>query len=245
MFYTLFQVECADNFSSTNVCTVRDAYRVVYMLARGESLTGLGGPSMSSDAILMVFLFLLFFCLFCVGLLVTLFLAATHLDLDKLSMIYFWEPKLASHFSTRDLGFPDIPSNGSDGFYYKLDQVWNLLMISISGDKARQRKHWEAASGSSSNVGPWYMWLVAVIALPLWLVLGALTLGLLWPSQIRGAIFRPSKLGHKAKSSSEHASSELSKLRQELFHLKTMSYHKSSEAEREMHDLLQSLAKTE
>jgi hypothetical protein len=176
MFYTQLQLDCEHAIGVTTVCTVRDSYRIVYMLARGESLASMQThESLSWDAVVMIVLFLLLAALFCVGLLLSLLVAAAHLDFEKLSMVYYWEPKLAAHFSLSDFGFPvdlSLDETTLGKFYPKLERIWDLFMISIIGGYSRKRKHWDVAGKTMPSALAVPFSLLAVVAVPLWLVLG-------------------------------------------------------------------------
>jgi hypothetical protein len=90
-----------------------------------------------------------------------------------------------------------------------------------------------------NDIWSWPLWIVAIIALPLWVAIGALTLGLLWPPQLRRLVFRPFALnsGRTSYASRERASSNISAMRDEVRQLKLLGYERSGEIERELREL--------
>ncbi|GKZ00732.1 hypothetical protein MPSEU_001025100 [Mayamaea pseudoterrestris] len=242
MFCTLLQLDCERAIGITTVCSVRDSYRVVYMLARGESLaSNQSYETMSRDAVVLVMLFLLLAALFCVGLLLSLLTASTHLSFEQLSTIYFWEPKLAGHFSLKNFnsspGSVDRDETFWDSFDVKLDRTWTLCMVNLFGDDKRKRKHWVTSSKNSWNIRSLLSSLFAVVLVPIWLVLGIFTFGLAWPMQVRVALFRPYHFGQKETTSLDQMAREVSGMRQEISHLKAMAFHCSDTTEQKVDNI--------
>ena len=211
------------------------------MLARGESMASMQSyEPLSSDAAVLIMLFLVLAALFSVGLFVSLLLIASQLDFENLSTVYFWEPKLAAHFTPSDLGFSENQRNDepySVQFYNALDNIWSLLFTSLLGGELKKHKHWGVTGKVASRAPAWPLSLVAIVVLPVWLLIGFFSMGLLWPPQIREAFFRPSRLGQRSKSSLDLTASEVSKMRSELFHLKSMAYYRSDETAAKVHDI--------
>jgi len=247
MFYTLLQVDCTGAVAVTTVCTVRDAYRVVYMLLLGEPLVDTTGQDqMSFGAILLIAFFALFLILFLLSLLFTVFIAASHLDFDSISLGSFWEPKLATFFSAEDIvGLSDkgTPGQGSSAgvssLYSKLDGVWDLLAASLVGGQSRHRKHWHALP--DSKFASVLLWIAAVVVLPIWFVVGAITLGSLWPPQLRRFVFRPmgycAVSSRRTKNSAEQAAMQVTQMRNDIAELKMLSFERSGDLEREFQGL--------
>jgi hypothetical protein len=242
MFYTLLQVNC-ENSIVTPVCTVRDAYRVVYMLIRGESLVD-GFHQLSVRAIVLVAFLLLCLVLFMLSLFVMLIVASFKLDFESIALRSWWEKKLAYHYTAADLGLPgcilwnDGRGLSSIGVSERLERAWDLLVVSLIGGPSMKREHWYVGA-PTSNVLSWPLWILAIIAIPVWIALGAVTLGLLWPPQLRRCLFRPIGFNpdRKTKTSIEEASASVAEMREEIRQLKLLSFDKSGDVERELREL--------
>lgn len=220
------------------------------MLGRGETLTSMQiNQPMSMEAVVLVTLFLVVAALFVVGLFVALLLMAAQLDMETLSTIYFWEPKLAAHFSLSDLGGPEKSQGTSraDLFYKKLDSIWDLLVFSLTRERSWKYLQWEMAGRLTSGPYVWLLPIMAIVVLPIWFVLGCFSFGLLWPNQVRRAIFRTSKVCQRSTYRSDQpAASEVNLMRHELAHVKSMAFSHSEEVNHKIHDIadmLQSLTK--
>jgi hypothetical protein len=244
MFYTLLQIDCIDAISVTAVCSVRDAYRVVYLLLRGESLVDVQGiEEMVPEAIVLVSLFLFVFAIFLLGLFVVILIAASQFDFEDIALGSYWEPMLAFVLSVNELGcrnqkLLDVPSC-EDRLSAKLEQAWDLMTVSLIGGESRKEAHWYASCSRSSFLS-WPLWIVAIVVLPIWFALGCVTLGLIWPPQLRRLIFRPvgrSRKRRKADMAAEESASQISGMRNDIMQLKAMSYERSSDVQQEIRDL--------
>jgi hypothetical protein len=176
------------------------------------------------------------------------------------------------------------PSSCEDRYTMQLARAWDLVMLSLSPTKPsfsaeptaadasatpdRQNKLWytktaQAAAASRQQgsfssfqaILAWPLWIVSIILVPIWLLLGFLTLGWLWPPQVRRWLFQPKGFynvmgrhrGHHGGSSDgggdvvgatmEYTSTQLSGMRTEMNNIKTMSYEQSGNIEREIREL--------
>jgi hypothetical protein len=244
MFYTLLQIDCTDAIAVTAVCSVRDSYRVVYLLMRGEALVAAdGSQEMSPEGIILVALFLFSFALLLLALFVTILIAALQFDFEEIALRSYWEPRLASILSMNELGCrrsspSDLPSCGQR-LLTKVELAWDLMMISLVGGQSKNEKHWYASSSRSSCLA-WPLWMLSIFVVPIWFILGCATFGLLWPPQLRRIIFRPvgrSNNIRKTNMAAEESASQISRMRNEIMQLKAMSYDRSSDVHREIRDL--------
>lgn len=243
MFYTLLSIDCTDAIAVTTVCSVRDTYRVVYLLLRGESLVSVDGTEeMSPEAIILVALFLFCFALLLLALFVTILIAALQFDFEEIALGSYWEPKLSfilamNELSCRRPSAHDEPSCGQR-LMAKLELAWDLMILSLVGGESNQGKHWYASS-SRSRCLAWPLWMLSIFVVPIWFVLGCATLGLLWPPQLRRIIFRPvtSAARVKGAKAAEESASQIARMRNEIMQLKAMSYDRSSDVHGEIHDL--------
>ena len=167
-----------------------------------------------------------------------------------------------------------------DRFTRRLALAWDLVMLPLSPTGSsysteptaafdataipdRQDKLWYAKTaqivasarqqGSFSSFQAmlaWLLWMVSIILVPIWLVLGFLTLGWMWPPQVRRWLFQPKVMGRQGRYGSssvgdaaaagatmEYTSTQLSGMRTEMNNIKTMSYEQSGNIEREIREL--------
>ena len=236
MFYTIGQTDCASSIPESPICSVRDSYRVVYLLLRGEALVDPQGVTETAPgAIFLIACFLALAVLVTVGLLVSLISAATRQDLDTLALDYFWEPKLAFVLSSTDLGLKDPTDptalmRDSDSIRTK-EHRWNTLMSYFTRDRLPDDKLWytKARPGVCST-----LW--ACIVVPIWFLAGIASLGILWPPQLRRMVFHPGMQAQRRDKPVDHTI-QINKMRDELVQLKTMSYERSNDLEDELRSL--------
>ena len=221
---------------------MQDAYRVVYTLLRGASLGGLlGNDEMTGEGIALTAIFVVFVFFFLVTFLVAILLATKRLDAEEIALEYYWEPKLAFVLTAGDLELD--PSGQSlarpGGFYDTLASAWESLTIPWIGGTRRKEKNWYAASAASRG----YAWLygcVAVLIVPVWIVLGCVTLGLLWPPQVRRWIFRPGDIYERkleTQKGLERSDAKLYDVKKDMSQLKQLSYEKACSVEKELREL--------
>jgi hypothetical protein len=261
MFYTRFQTGCrADeslnafmegSLNNSPVCSVEESYRAVYKLARGENSLVLTEDDSensipSPSGVTMTVSFMVGWIVFCIMLLVSLVMATTTLDYEQIGKTSFWEPLLASMVShtvfrdgakTRNKSNP-IPISSI------LFEGWESCMESLGFGRQRHREtdNW-AKKISSKTCNPLELPILgtclAIIVVPLWILLGTFTFGLLWPPQIRQLLF------HKTVGSSSTLQSRahnkncvlLTKLRNDVHQIKLMSYERSEGVESELHEI--------
>jgi hypothetical protein len=244
MFHTLLQLDCTDAIPSTTVCSVRDAYRVVYSLIRGEPLVSQSGSEeMTAGAIALVALLLFFLALLLLALFVTILIAASQFDLDDIATGSYWEPKLSFILSMNELSCRNTNAldrlSCDQRFTARLELAWDLMMMSLFGGEAKKENHWYASTSRSSCLS-WPLWIVAIFVVPIWFALGCVTLGLLWPPQLRRIIFRPVGRSSKARRrnmAAEESTYQVSRMRNEITQLKAMSYERAGDVHREIRDL--------
>ena len=241
MLYTVFQTSCEDAVASSSVCTVRDAYRVMYLLLRGESFADETGTApMTPQAISMVATFFFFVLVVIVGLLAVVVLVAGQVDVDELARRSFWEPMLAYVMSMNTLGCCARSKKRTCGDWMsaKLGVAWDVLTVHYRGQDSsshHKNKTWFARPRTT-----WPLAIMSVVIIPVWLLLGFVTLGFLWPPQIRRALFRPCTLWQRRRSivrASETTSQQLNGLRSETVKFKVLSYDRMMSMEKELREL--------
>ena len=101
--------------------------------------------------------------------------------------------------------------------------------------RASHRFDWSKTSFSIFRI-PVIGAVVAIILVPIWLLAGTLTLGLLWPPQVRRFLFGSRIIEDDELASSSERSVDilLKNLHEEVHQLKLMSFDRSSQVEREI-----------
>lgn len=221
MFYTFLLLDCDSAVPGIPVCTAPESYRFVYALIRGETFPR--ESEWSRDAIILVSVFLLLCILWIAATLLNIVIAALRLDLDKVALKVFWEPQLAIVLS---FGFPqDTNQKEAD---HPMQTFWNILTNQHGGND-----YWYKTFG---RINRFILGVLSIFVIPLWILIGALTLGWLWPPQVREWIFHPNNF-QKTPHSTAVVDAPITQLRQELQLVKLMSYEKAIDTERELQRL--------
>lgn len=236
-FYTLLQLDCTSAMATTPVCTVRDSYRVVYMLIRGESLVDTNGiDRFSGHAAILVASFLAMFAVFLLAVLVTVLMASSLLDIEELALHSYWEPILGFILSTGFLANGQDTSHQTKSFEVKKAHLWDMFTQTLVGGVPR--------TGGGLFVYPLrsYVttWIMAIFVVPLWFIFGLVSLGLLWPPQLRRCLFRlPTKNSQSRDQSprNEQTRNQLNDVQNEILQMKCMSYERSQKLETELREM--------
>jgi hypothetical protein len=234
-FYTLLQLDCANAMATTPVCTVRDSYRVVYMLIRGESLVDTTGINQfSGHATVLVASFLLLFAIFLLAVFVTVLTASTMLDFEQIALHSYWEPILGYILSTGAFAHDQGASLPKKSFEVKKAHLWDMLTQTLVGGVPKMEGGLFIYPLRSYAV----TWIIAIFIVPLWFVLGLVSLGLFWPPQLRRYLFRlPTLLSRNQSPSNEQARAQLTDVQNEILQMKCMSYEKSQKLESEISEI--------
>lgn len=228
MFYTFLLLDCDTAIPGISICTARESYRFVYALVRGETLVEEG--EWSRDATILVSVFLVVCMLWLAAVLLNIVNAALRLDPEQVALSVFWEPQLAT---TLAFGLPHRKMDEAR----PMERFWNILTNQRDDDDYEHK-----ASGRTDR---FLLRFLSIFAVPLWILIGAVTLGWLWPPQVREWIFRPKdfeKTFHKIVSDTP-----IRQLRQEVHLLKIITYEKAMKTEHELRhlrELLQTISTT-
>jgi hypothetical protein len=265
MFYTRFQTGCVadeylnsileiENESISPVCSVRDSYRAVYKLARGDNslvLTENAANSSvvsSSESLTMTATFLAGWIVFSITFLICLIMATSTLDYDEIGKSTFWEPILAfvvsltvfrddNKHSRQVNRIPSLPARFFEG--------WESCMSALGVNPRRRRarsdywtKHIPSKSCNPIDL-PILGTFLASIIVPIWIIMGIFTVGLLWPPQIRQFLFRSTIRSNSTLRTRAYKERSvlLTKLRDEVHKVKLMSYSRSEGVERELSEI--------
>jgi hypothetical protein len=238
MFYTLLQTRCALDENPTTDCAVHDAYRIVYILWRGESPGGYQStPEYLSQEKILIVLFLTTIYLFALGMFVLVIVIATKWDWPNCALTTFWETKLAFVLSLCEIGLRSKPSSDDNSAMYTLNDIlrrkWTVLFATAMMEKPYTDDLWYAKR-DPSVCSSLYAWVTMVF----WLALGLFTFGILWPPQVREAMFRhwTQSSGDTVSNPRDHVSTQLVNMRNELSQLKAMSYERYGEVEKQIRD---------
>jgi hypothetical protein len=234
-FFTLLQLDCSTALATSPVCSVRDAYRIVYMLSKGESLVDPTGVNhFSTEASVLVTSFFVLFTAFVLALLLTILLGASQLDFDQIASSLYWEPMLGFILSTGNLS-RENSSLERRSFDVKKAHLWDVLTQTLLGSEPTKGYSWFICPLQSRFLTR----VIAVFVVPIWIILGAASLGLLWPPQIRLWLFRPTTMVaiRNTRLANEESRIPISEMRNEILQMKYMAYERSCGIENELREM--------
>lgn len=239
MFYTLAQIDCVDALGDLGVCTVPESYRFVYYLLVGEPIVDLGSDSQIANAVIvLVALFAAVMLFLGLGVLSMVFVVGSKWDLDSIVLTSYWEPKLTFVLFTCRPTFAASKSQAVSRF----ESAWTIVTSILACREDAKGTYWYACFTQKSAPVKALYWLVSAIIVPLWIVAGLVTFGILWPPQIRRFLFRPAlgdamASGHGTHSPAELHAVQVANLRKELGQIRDMSYERSNDVQREVREL--------
>lgn len=246
MFWTISQVDCDESLGNSPMCSLRHAYQFVYYIISGEPVVPMGSlETLSAGMTVLVatfslLLFLLFLCI-----LVVVIVVASKCDVESVALDTYWEPKLAFVLSSQDsriaatrhkTGLSLPQSSRMDRLVARLAELWDIQTGILFGNK--KDRHWYVRS--SSGWQNCCMMIFAALFLPLWLVAGFITLGFLWPPQVRQYLFSPRSSFHRdirPNEAREFFTSQVTGVRNEVIKMKDMSYEQSNEIHKDIQEL--------
>jgi hypothetical protein len=108
-------------------------------------------------------------------------------------------------------------------------------MVALRGKDLKKQEKWYANLSCPSAAAT----ILAIFVVPIWFALGIVSLGFLWPPQVRRWLFRPAgRIERKRKvAAKDDSNAQVSLMRNEVMKLKLMSYERSGEVERELREL--------
>jgi hypothetical protein len=248
MVYTFSHLDCDGSVGDTPICSLREAYQLIYYLILGEPIVEIGNMDpLSHGMILLVALFTSLAFLLLLSLLVVVVVVASKCDGETVALDAYWEPKLALVLSSQDAqaaaasqrkGFYVPQPSCLDRLTAELEELWDVAISSLFGKGGAKEDKWYARSS--------LMWknlclrLACALFVPLWLAAGLASLGFLWPPQVRRFIFMPrGRILEQAKPNEarEFFVSQLAGVRNEVMKLKDMSYEQSNDVQKEIKEL--------
>lgn len=243
MFHTLLQIDCGADINSSVACTTRETYRMAYLLLRGEDITSFDSDTnLSPELIVMVTFIVILALLIFIGLLASIFLSVLQLDAERITQNTFWESKLSFVLAVNDwdIGLQSLWGNWvCDGI---LEKYWNSMASNISG--INQGTHNVTRDPKRNSLTVVMLWLISITLVPIWLIVGVISLGLLWPPQVRKALFRPFEVDHfhqEQKKRENYNRFQDDAIRDELLKIKVMSVEQSKHLEDDVREIKQLL----
>lgn len=238
MFYTVRHITCAEDPGDSNLCSVRDSYMLVYFLMIGEPIVNMDNNTRTqSSVIILALLFATALLLLALSIMAMIVLGGSNCDYEELSLAY-WEPKLT---------FVIFACGKESAFFQSklsasLEVAWIVATDILSGRDGAKGTYWYACFSRKSAFVKAGYWMVTVIIVPIWILAGLITFGLLWPPQVRRFLFRPQagapfRQDRGNKSPPEVYASHLSSLRNELTQIRDMSYERSNDVQRDLRHL--------
>jgi hypothetical protein len=234
MIYTVTHINCENALGGTAVCSMRESYRLVYFLLIGEPIADLGDEPIGAGITVLAVLFLSILLLLILSFFTMVVLAGQKWDYENMALTSFWEPKLTYLlFACR--------STSGDKNLSKSETAWRIAVDILFGREGTKGTYWYACFTQKSPLVRLCFWAVTVVLVPIWLILGFASLGLLWPPQVRRFIFKPC-IGDSYKPSSntsatEFYASQVSSMRHELAQVRDMSYERSNDIQRDVREL--------
>ena len=234
VLYTL--EDCA---GASGICTVSDAYTTVYLMILGEPVIvadddGYEGLSRSMTALLIVFTVLWIWWI--VSVMATTVSEAYQLDRHDIALKWFWEPKVALTILAGGRSNITDPPSCTQAYCDGMERLWHVLVSSIKGGHGKKDVHWNACCFRPSMII--LTRLLAVIVLPVWFLLGLVTLGAFWPPQVRCWIFATGTVRFRREQQVEErlTAAKLSNLKADLLKFQNTSHHQSQQLQ---HDIAQ------
>jgi hypothetical protein len=201
MLHTIAHLDCSKAFGAVSLCSLRESYSLLYFLMVGEPIVDLDSDARATDSVTaLVVLFLGTLLLLALGIMAMVVLAGSKFDFEEVGVSSFWEPKLVYVLFAQGLG------SSKTGTSSTLETAWIVATNILSGHDGSKGSYWYACFTRKSAFVKSCYWMVALTLVPIWLFLGLITFGLLWPPQVRRFLFRP-RAGESFNSLSRHGTS--------------------------------------
>ena len=190
MSQILYTLEDCGFGDDTGGCSLSDAYTTIYWLILGEPVIhedGYQTLSRSMTALLVTFIFLWIWWV--VSVLVMTVSEAYRIDRQQIALRWYWEPKIALTIFVGDKPKFANPPSYVQRYCDQMETLWHILASSIQGGVQNKKGevHWYACCFRPGVII--LTRLAAIIVLPIWWVLGLVSLGILWPPQVRRWLF--------------------------------------------------------
>jgi hypothetical protein len=118
-----------------------------------------------------------------------------------------------------------------------MEAIWEEIVVInfTSGRRGTKELRWYTRFRGRQ---PLSMGLVSLVVVPMWLTFGLLTLGYLWPPQVRRWLFQPHVVRtNQVGSVHLNSAAQVSDVRNELRQLKNMTFEKTSNVQHDIQEL--------
>jgi hypothetical protein len=180
-----------EDCSGDDVCTLSDAYTVVYAMVLGEPVAA-DGYELSRGTIGIIIVFTVLWIWWILSAMAVTVTEAIHLDRKQLALRWYWEPKVMLTIMARsgDRTRGKIIETPSlvEQYCNRMEDAWDILTSAICGRQSNDNWNMWCLRSKMASILTGFL---SVFILPLWFGLGLFTFGLLWPPQVRHWLFRP------------------------------------------------------
>jgi hypothetical protein len=167
---------------------------------------------------------------------------------------FFWESQLAFVHMTHSLVpcFAEYPEDydvalmqkdrcsltSEEHLSTRLSNRWDLCMSLFLGLARNRKGVWTNHASPRNPIATLLLCVGILLLVPLWLVVGFLTLGILWPPQVRSWIFKPSKGATQQKPEKfEYSAPPFATICNDLQEIKSTAYEKAQAIEQQVLEL--------
>lgn len=238
----LFTLEdCTDG----GICTLSEAYEFIYVTTIGNPAMADKKYELSTEILAIVILVTILFLWWIVSVTATIVSEASKMDRQQLALTWYWEPKASLTVLTstgnKNRKMTDSPTLVQQ--YCDIsEKYWHIFSCAVRGEQSDI--FWDSWC-FRSTVTLVAAGFLALLILPIWFALGVVTLGLLWPPQIRRWMFSPHPVGSpRARKNSRSRlygpneddlmKTKLSKLRSDLVDLKAITQDQSHQIQKDL-----------
>mmetsp|Transcript_21949 Transcript_21949/g.44552 ORF Transcript_21949/g.44552 Transcript_21949/m.44552 type:complete len:795 (-) Transcript_21949:205-2589(-) len=235
-----------EDCSNGGICSLSESYTLVYWTILGHPVLTDVDYELSPGVFAMLLLFTMSCVWWLMSLVAMIVTEASRLDRRQLSLAWYWEPKVALAVmttSTRNSkngklarDSPSLVELYCDGS----EKYWHILGSALRGEKSDV--HWDALCFRSAPVF-FLTGFLALFLLPLWFASGLVTLGLLWPPQVRRWLFCPRPTGSTifnrgsrsfALDADDLTRRKLSQLRTDVIEVKAAAYDQNHAIQKDL-----------
>jgi len=228
-----------EDCSGGGICSLSDAYTVVYWMILGEPVLS-DGYDFSGSMVVTIIAFTVLWIWWIFSAVAMTVAEANRLDRSQLALKWYWEPKvtLTVMVASDDAKLSDSPSL-VEQYCDRMEQGWDVLSSALRGETSSE--HWSACCFRSKFAGV-FTGFIALFLLPIWFGFGLVTFGLLWPPQVRRWLFRPTDTCPSINQRRPRFSSnedyltraKLSQLRADVVDLKAVAYDQNYQIQKDL-----------
>jgi hypothetical protein len=232
----LYTLEDCD---SGGICSLSDAYTLVYWMVLGQPVVA-EDTVYSSATLGVIVVFTLLVLWWIVSVLAATVTETAQLSRHNLSLSWFWEPKVSltfTAFGDMDGKSHNTPSTLTDRYCDFMSNLWNVMVAALLG-KRFETQEWHSCCLRSRPMTAVTRF-SSMLVLPLWIAMGTITFGLLWPPQIRRWVFTiggrtVSRRGTDTTFESDVGKAKLSQLQLDIMELKAATYDQGTGVQRDL-----------